>query len=147
MSNLLFTYKVNPFYRHQHRAPRLQYITPHTQQEKHKWSLFHECLIIIIIIGYYIILYVQVSCASSSTELTDRTRFLYHFGVLATEANLAFGFYSIIRHYDWRRVVILLQEENLFIAVCCIIIDHNFYHPAPPPHSRTSIHNIIQYRQ
>ena len=59
----------------------------------------------------------QVSCVSSSSELTNRTRYLYHFGVLATEANLAFGFYSIIHHYNWSRVVILLQEENLFIVV------------------------------
>jgi hypothetical protein len=74
------------------------------------------------------IVYVQVSCASSSTELTDRTRFPYHFGVLATEANLAFGFYSIIRHYDWRRVAILLQEENLFIAVGHNLMIHSLHH-------------------
>ena len=59
----------------------------------------------------------QVSCASSSSELTNRTQFINHFGILATEADLAFGFYSIIRHFKWKRVTILLQEENLFTAV------------------------------
>ena len=104
------------------------------------------CYYYAILISYYTYYtHVQVSCASSSSELTDRTRFLYHFGVLATEANLAFGFYSIIRHYDWRRVVILLQEENLFIVVGHTYIFHRLYSCY---HSRTRYQEIsrVHYR-
>ena len=61
---------------------------------------------------------IQVSCASSSINLSNRNRFRYYFQVLATEADLAIGFYSIILKFKWRRVAILLQEEGVFEVVC-----------------------------
>ena len=57
----------------------------------------------------------QVSCASSSTELLNRDRYRYYFQLLATEADLAIGFYRVIKNFNWRRVAIFLQEEGLFI--------------------------------
>lgn len=86
-----------------------------------QWHINYSSIIIIIVIMIMILSLQQVSCASSSTELTNRTRFVHHFGTLATEANLASGFYSIIRYFNWRRVTILLQEENLFEVVCQIV--------------------------
>lgn len=65
----------------------------------------------------------QVSYASSSSALANRTRFRYYFQLLATEADLAFGFYGIITKFNWSRVAIFLQEENLFRVVC----DHEIH--------------------
>ena len=73
------------------------------------------CLEIIHKLGNF---YTQLSCVSSSPELSNRERFKYHFQLRATEADLAIGFYSIIRHFKWRKVAIFIQQERLFEAVC-----------------------------
>ena len=59
----------------------------------------------------------QVSCASSSAELSNRTRFRNYFQLLPTDADLAYGFYGIITRFKWNRVAIILQEERLFEVV------------------------------
>ena len=41
----------------------------------------------------------------------------YYFQLLSTEAPTAYGFYSIIQYFGWKRVGIITQGENLFIAV------------------------------
>ena len=63
------------------------------------------------------ILPIQFSCASSSTELANRQRFRYYFQMLATEAELAIGFFGVIKHFGWRRVAFIEQDENLFTVV------------------------------
>ena len=60
----------------------------------------------------------QLSCVSSSAVLSNRTRFRNYFQLLTTDADLAYGFFSIVMKYNWRRVAILLQEDNLFRVVC-----------------------------
>ena len=59
----------------------------------------------------------QISCASSSDELSDRVRFPYYFQLLPSEVNLARVFYSIIKEYDWRRVALIVQNEYRYRAV------------------------------
>ena len=59
----------------------------------------------------------QISCASSSDELSDRVRFPYYFQLLPSEVNLAHVFYSIIREYDWRRVALIVQNEQRYQVV------------------------------
>ena len=59
----------------------------------------------------------QISCASSSNELSDRVRFPYYFQLLPSEVNLARVFYSIIKEYGWRRVALIVQNEYRYRAV------------------------------
>ena len=59
----------------------------------------------------------QISCASSSDELSDRVRFPYYFQLLPSEVNLARVFYSIIEEYGWRRVALIVQNEQRYRAV------------------------------
>ena len=61
--------------------------------------------------------HLQVSCASSSAELSNRTRFRNYFQLLPTDADLAYGFFGIITRFKWNRVAIILQEERLFQVV------------------------------
>ena len=59
----------------------------------------------------------QISCTSSSTELADRQQFRYYFQMLATEADLAGGFFGVIKQFGWRKVAFIEQNENLFTVV------------------------------
>jgi hypothetical protein len=59
----------------------------------------------------------QISCASSSDVLSDRTRFPYYFQLLPSEVNLARVFYSIIKEYGWRRVALIVQNEHRYQVV------------------------------
>ena len=68
----------------------------------------------------------QLSCASSSDELSDRVRFPYYFQLLPSEVNLARVFYSIIKEYGWRRVALIVQNEHRYRAVCLLVISSNF---------------------
>ena len=63
------------------------------------------------------ILPIQFSCASSSTELANRQRFRYYFQMLATEAELAIGFFGVIKQFGWKKVAFIEQDENLFTVV------------------------------
>ena len=60
----------------------------------------------------------QISCSSSSYELSDHVRYPYYFQLLPSEINLARVFYSIIREYGWRRVALIVQNEYRYKAVC-----------------------------
>ena len=68
------------------------------------------------------ILPIQFSCASSSPELSDREKFRYYFQMLATEADLAIGFFGVIKQFRWRRVAIIEQNENLFTVVSYLLV-------------------------
>ena len=59
----------------------------------------------------------QISCASSSNELSNRVRFPYYFQLLPSEVNLARVFYSIIKEYGWRRVALIVQNEYRYRVV------------------------------
>ena len=59
----------------------------------------------------------QISCTSSSSELSDPQRFRYYFQMLATEADLAIGFFGVIKQFGWRKVAFIEQDENLFTMV------------------------------
>ena len=74
----------------------------------------------------------QISCASSSDELSDRIRFPYYFQLLPSEVNLARVFYSIIKEYGWRRVALIVQNEYRYQVVgefvnCLYFINHYYY--------------------
>ena len=64
------------------------------------------------------LLTLQLSCASSSYELSDGTKYPYYFQLLPSEVNLARVFYSIIKEYGWRRVALIVQNEHRYKAVC-----------------------------
>jgi len=59
----------------------------------------------------------QISCASSSSELMNRAKFPRHFQMNNAEIGLAYGFFGIIKHAQWRKVIIVFQDENLFTTV------------------------------
>ena len=63
------------------------------------------------------VFYVQVSCISSSPELSNRKVFKYYFQLVPPDDNLALGFFAIIRRYGWRHVAIIEQDENVFTLV------------------------------
>ena len=65
----------------------------------------------------WFIFFLQISCASSSSELADRTKFPAYFQMLPTEIDLAAGYAAISRQYGWRHMSIVQQEENLFSTV------------------------------
>ena len=44
----------------------------------------------------------------------------YYFQLLSPEAPSAYGYFSIIKHFGWKKVGIITQGENLFIAVSFI---------------------------
>ena len=67
-------------------------------------------------------LYSQISCASSSDELSDQVRFPYYFQLLPSEVNLARVFYSIIKEYDWRRVALIVQNEHRYQVVSELVM-------------------------
>ena len=64
----------------------------------------------------------QISCVSSSHELSNRVKFPLYFQVLASEAIIAGGFYGIVREFGWRKVAIITQNENLFTVVKLLTI-------------------------
>ena len=71
----------------------------------------------------------QLSCASSSDELSDRVKFPYYFQLLPSEVNLARVFYSIIKEYGWRRVALIVQNEHRYktvYSVICMVAKHNY---------------------
>ena len=68
------------------------------------------------------ILPTQFSCASFSPELSDREKFRYYFQMLATESDLAIGFFGVIKQFRWRKVAIIEQNENLFTVVSYLLV-------------------------
>ena len=46
----------------------------------------------------------------------------YYFQLLSPDTPVAYGFHSIIKHFNWRKVGIITQGENLFIAVSLLYI-------------------------
>ena len=65
----------------------------------------------------------QISCVSSSSELSDRQRFRYYFQMLGTETDLAIGFFGIIKQFEWRKVAFIEQNENLFTVVSYLLVE------------------------
>ena len=59
----------------------------------------------------------QISCASSSTELANRVRFRYYFQMLGSDADLAPTYFGVIQYYGWKRIGLIVQNENLFTVV------------------------------
>lgn len=68
---------------------------------------------------FCIIACMQLSCTSSSNELTDRSRFPRHFQFSTSGISLAYGFFGVIQKFKWRKVTIITQDENLFTVVTC----------------------------
>eukprot|EP00731_Ephydatia_muelleri_P017952 Em0010g1050a len=52
-----------------------------------------------------------------SDVLSDRTRFPSFFRVFPNSEGLAFGILSVIKHFNWTRVLFLTQQESLFIKI------------------------------
>ena len=49
--------------------------------------------------------------------MSNRVRFPSYFQLISTEERSAFGFYGVIREYNWKRVALIVQNENLFTVV------------------------------
>jgi hypothetical protein len=61
--------------------------------------------------------FMQISCVSSSSALSDRLRYPRYFQLLTSEETMALGYYGVIREYGWRRVAFIVQDEGLFTVV------------------------------
>ena len=71
-------------------------------------------MLVVILQFYYLI--IQVSYASSSSELDDQDRFPNFFRIVPP-AEYPAVFNAILQQYGWKKVAILTQNEGLFIAV------------------------------
>ena len=99
-----------------------------------------------------LLLTLQISCASSSSELADRTKFRAYFQMLPTEIDLAAGYAAIARQYGWRHMTIVQQQENLFSRVSrqqvsTLLPVINFYFVSkhvPTAHTHTHTHTHTQ---
>ena len=85
--------------------------------------LFHKNIIHTVIIQFMLytinsmLMYIQVSCATSTPVLSDRERFPNYFQFLPSFAEFAQTYLGIIREFSWSHVVILLQNENIYTMV------------------------------
>lgn len=59
----------------------------------------------------------QISCASSSSSLSNRIQFRNYFQMLSIADERAIGFYGVIRYFGWKKVNLIVQDENLFTVV------------------------------
>ena len=46
--------------------------------------------------------------------------------MLATESDLAIGFFGVIKQFRWRKVAIIEQNENLFTVVSYLLVKTDF---------------------
>ena len=60
----------------------------------------------------------QISYVSSSSFLANRQQFKTYFQMLASEKNLAYGYYGLIQQFRWENVALIVEQQNLFILVC-----------------------------
>ena len=60
---------------------------------------------------------VQLSCASTSPVLSDRSRFRRYFQLLPSMVDIANGYVGVFQLYGWRHITLIVQEENLFTEV------------------------------
>ncbi|KAL5469513.1 hypothetical protein EMCRGX_G030776 [Ephydatia muelleri] len=58
---------------------------------------------------------IDITGSVYSDVLNDRTRFPSFFRVFPNSEGLAFGILSVIKHFNWTRVLFLTQQESLFI--------------------------------
>ena len=61
--------------------------------------------------------HVQLSCASTSPVLSDRSRFRRYFQLLPSMVEIPNSYIGVFRLYGWRHVTLIVQEENLFTEV------------------------------
>ena len=59
----------------------------------------------------------QISYASSSPFLTNRLQFKTYFQMLASEINLAYGYYGLIQQFQWKKVAIIVEQQHIFTVV------------------------------
>ena len=64
----------------------------------------------------------QISPASASSTLSDRSRFKKYFRTFPTFEIFAPAVLSLLEHYNWSRIVFLTQNENLFNNVSHIFV-------------------------
>ena len=57
----------------------------------------------------------MMACLFSYFNLGTYNR--YYFQLLVSEAEIAQGFFGIIKEFGWKRVGIITQNENLFTVV------------------------------
>ena len=77
----------------------------------------HICLYHISLSIIFFPVYIQISCFSTSAELSDRVRFPRYFQMGTTEETVANGFYALIKEFQWKKVALIVQDENLFTEV------------------------------
>ena len=61
--------------------------------------------------------YIQVSCLSSSPVLSNRDRFFYYFQILASDGEVALGFFELIQKFQWRKVKLIVENQHTITSV------------------------------
>ena len=70
----------------------------------------------------HVISLLQISFASAVSALSDRTRFRNFFRTYPNFENFVPALVSVLKHYNWSRIVFLTQDENLFNQVIASLI-------------------------
>ena len=89
----------------------------HISSISHRCKIKFVALTLVTYITIMISFYVQLSCASTSPVLSDRSRFRRYFQLQPSMVDIANGYIGVFRLYGWRHVTLIVQEENLFTEV------------------------------
>ena len=70
----------------------------------------------------HVISLLQISFASAVSALSDRTRFRNFFRTYPNFENFVPALVSVLKHYNWSRIVFLTEDENVFNQVIASLI-------------------------
>ena len=88
------------------------------------YVMLHSRLVIfnLLVLLLHVISLLQISFASAVSTLSDRTRFRNFFRTYPNFGNFVPALASVLKHYNWSRIVFLTQDENLFNQVIASLI-------------------------
>ena len=76
----------------------------------------------------FIHIQIQLSYASASSSLSDRTRFPNFWRTYPSNDNLAQSIVAVVMHYGWMQLKIITQDESLFtsVSLCLLSVYHGY---------------------
>ena len=89
----------------------------------HRWNITQVGIIELIckhtrkVYAVTISFHMQISYASASSALSNRAQFKNYFRTVPSFKGIAPAMVSILRKYNWKRILFLTQNENLFTTV------------------------------
>ena len=109
--------------------PERESVTTHHDtiaEEQYFHPTLHTQCIIHTIIHTHI--HIQLSYASATSSLNDRTRFPNFWRTYSSNDNLAQSMVAVAMHYGWMQLKIITQDELLFMSVSICLQSVNRMH-------------------